>query len=239
MTALCVLAAMLAAGLVIGPARRHALRLSGVLHPRQPAVPGIPVAKSAAHLVRRAALAALVLAAGVVAGAGVLGIALGAAGTIAVLALRTSPTDARIDPDEVPLVADLVAGCLASGAAMPDALDAAVSAAGGELRSACAAVSRALRSGATADEAWQSWLADPWLAPVARTAIRTARSGAATADDLRRISGRLRARRRARVQHRVRRASVWLVVPLGLCFLPAFVLVAVVPLVAGLVPGLG
>jgi tight adherence protein B len=36
----------------------------------------------------------------------------------------------------------------------------------------------------------------------------------------------------------VRRASVWLVVPLGLCFLPAFVLLAVVPLVIGLVPAL-
>jgi hypothetical protein len=48
----------------------------------------------------------------------------------------------------------------------------------------------------------------------------------------------LRAQRRAAAQHRVRQASVWLVVPLGLCFLPAFILVAVVPLVVGLLPSL-
>jgi pilus assembly protein TadC len=36
------------------------------------------------------------------------------------------------------------------------------------------------------------------------------------------------------VQERVARASVWVVLPLGLCFLPAFVLVGVVPIVMGL-----
>jgi pilus assembly protein TadC len=52
------------------------------------------------------------------------------------------------------------------------------------------------------------------------------------------LASRLRSRRRAAAEHRVRQAAVWLVVPLGLCFLPAFVLVAVVPIVIGLFPSL-
>jgi Flp pilus assembly protein TadB len=144
----------------------------------------------------------------------------------------------RVDPDDVAVVVDLVAGCLAAGASLPDALDAAAVAAGETMRADCHAVAAALRSGVPPDEAWRAWLTDPWLAPVARTAVRTSQTGAAAAEDLRRTATRLRAKRRAAAQHRVRRASVWLVVPLGLCFLPAFVLVAVVPLVVGLVPSL-
>jgi Flp pilus assembly protein TadB len=142
------------------------------------------------------------------------------------------------EPDEIAVVIDLVAGCLAGGTGLPDALDAAALAAGERLGASCHEVAVALRSGVPVDEAWQVWAADPWLAPVARTAVRTAASGAAAAAELRRSSARLRARRRSAAQHRVRAASVWLVVPLGLCFLPAFVLVAVVPLVVGLVPSL-
>jgi pilus assembly protein TadC len=76
------------------------------------------------------------------------------------------------------------------------------------------------------------------LAQVARTTVRTTQTGAAAADELRRVAARLRGRRRADVQQRVHRASVWVVVPLGLCFLPAFVLVAVVPVVIGLLSSL-
>ena len=36
----------------------------------------------------------------------------------------------------------------------------------------------------------------------------------------------------------VRRIGVFVVIPLGLCFLPAFLLIGVVPIVAGLVSGL-
>jgi len=36
----------------------------------------------------------------------------------------------------------------------------------------------------------------------------------------------------------VQQVGVWIVVPLGLCFLPAFLAVAVVPLVLGLAPSL-
>jgi hypothetical protein len=39
---------------------------------------------------------------------------------------------------------------------------------------------------------------------------------------------------RARTEAAVRRAGVWVLAPLGLCFLPAFVCLGVAPLVLGI-----
>jgi pilus assembly protein TadC len=186
----------------------------------------------------RVVAAAGIVVAGTVMVGGAAGVVVGVVGAAVAVRIRPRVTLPRVDPDEVPVVVDLLAGCLAAGAGMPAALDAAAVAGGDVLRDGCHQVAAALRMGIPATEAWAGWLADPWLAPVARTAERTAQSGAAVAEDLRRTSARLRARRRTAAQHRVRQASVWLVVPLGLCFLPAFVLVAVVPLVVGLLPSL-
>jgi pilus assembly protein TadC len=183
-------------------------------------------------------VAAIVLVAGVVAVGGPIGVVLGVIGAGVAALVRSREGEPQVDADDVPVVVDLIAGCLAAGATLPDALDAAARVADHVMGSACRSVAAALRSGTPPEEAWQIWLADPWLAPVARTAARTTATGAAASADLRRTSTRLRARRRAAAQHRVRQASVWLVVPLGLCFLPAFILVAVVPLVIGLVPTL-
>ena len=52
-----------------------------------------------------------------------------------------------------------------------------------------------------------------------------------------RWAGDLRQARHDRAANRVRRAGVWVVLPLGCCFLPAFLLVTVVPLVVALVAG--
>jgi pilus assembly protein TadC len=136
--------------------------------------------------------------------------------------------------DEVPLTADLMAACLAAGAAVTDALAAALVAAGPWLRARGEPVVAALRCGSPAAEAWHDWLSDERLAPVARTCVRTAGSGAAAAAELVRVATRMRAARRTQSQQRVARAAVWVVLPLGACFLPAFVAVGVVPLVVSL-----
>jgi Flp pilus assembly protein TadB len=237
--AVTVLAAATAAGCVGRSPPNSPGRLAAALKPmaaRKTA--GITSSTPRARaLVFRWSSAAVILIAGITVG-GSIGILLGGAGAALVLLVRPPPVVPRVDPDDVPVVVDLIAGCLAGGAGLPDALDAAAIAAGEVVQMKCRAVANALRSGMPPEEAWQSWLSDPWLAPVARTGLRTTQSGAAAAADLRRTSTRLRARRRAAAHHRVRQASVWLVVPLGLCFLPAFFLVAVVPLVVGLVPSL-
>jgi Flp pilus assembly protein TadB len=186
----------------------------------------------------RRAVAAAAVVAGILVLGPVLGAVAGAGLAAVVLLVSAGPATVEIDGGAVALVADLVAGCLSAGTLLPDAMAAAAEGADGALGELCRAVATALRAGAPPEQAWASWLADLRLAPIARTAVRTAHSGAATAEELRRTAARLRVQRKAVLQQRVRQASVWVVVPLGLCFLPAFVLVAVVPLVAGLLPSL-
>lgn len=235
-----MVAAMLAVACLIRPRRAAGERLGAVVR-ADPNTPGpVPPPRRAAarSMLARLAAAAIVLCAGAAVIGGAVGLAVGLAAAAAVWLLRPIPAVESVDADGVAVVVDLVAGCLAAGAGLPDALDAAAVAADDVLRAACGAVAGALRSGTPPAEAWRPWLRDPWLGPVARTAQRTAQTGAAAAAELHRTSARLRARRRALAQRRVRQATVWLVVPLGLCFLPAFVLVAVVPIVIGLVPSL-
>ena len=54
-----------------------------------------------------------------------------------------------------------------------------------------------------------------------------------------RLARELRERARAEVESRARSVSTRAAAPLGVCFLPAFVLLGIVPLVAGLVGSLG
>jgi pilus assembly protein TadC len=219
------------------PARGGRKRLGSVLPATASrAATSSPPGRSFSPL--RVIVAAAVLVAGLVAVGGIAGLVIGAVGASLISLVARPQRPEMVPPDDVPVVVDLIAGCLAVGATLPEALDAAARAAPVRLRQSCQRVAAALRSGAPAEEAWESWLDDPSLAPVARSAIRTASSGAATAAEFIRASTRLRARRRARAQYRIRQASVWLVAPLGLCFLPAFVLVAVVPMVMGLLPSL-
>jgi Flp pilus assembly protein TadB len=193
-----------------------------------------PPAASRRWSVRRFVFAGATAVGGVFGLGGVLGLLVGVgAGAGLLLAARPEPPPTAA-PDQVPVVVELLAGCLAAGLALPEALDAAAIAGDAVTRDACRAAAAALRRGAPAAEAWHAWYADPWLEPVARTTARTTQSGAAVAEDLRRVAARIRARRHSRLQQRVQLASVWSVIPLGLLFLPAFVLVAVVPVVIGL-----
>jgi pilus assembly protein TadC len=66
---------------------------------------------------------------------------------------------------------------------------------------------------------------------MAEAARRSAQSGAALSRSLSRCADDLRAQGRDRLQARLQRSAVWLVLPLGLCFLPAFLLAGIVPVV--------
>jgi len=48
------------------------------------------------------------------------------------------------------------------------------------------------------------------------------------------LAGDTRAEARSRADAAVRRAGVWVLAPLGACFLPAFLCLGVVPLVLGI-----
>jgi pilus assembly protein TadC len=135
---------------------------------------------------------------------------------------------------ELPLGLELVAGCLHAGVPLEAAVSAACSALGGRFAATLAPVAAALTIGAAPADAWLELAADPVLGPVARALSRAARTGEPVADALDRLAADRRRAHRAAGAAAARRAGVSAVAPLGACFLPAFVLIAVVPVVAGL-----
>ena len=137
-----------------------------------------------------------------------------------------------------PLALDLVAACLASGATVEASVGAAASAVGGPAGSLLREAVSAARLGAPPSTAWRDVAAQPALAGLARAVVRAHDTGAPLGDVLPRLAAQARATRRATAEARVRTASVRLTAPLGLAFLPAFVLLGVVPVVASWVGAL-
>ncbi|MER5348957.1 type II secretion system F family protein [Kitasatospora sp. NPDC002551] len=136
---------------------------------------------------------------------------------------------------QLPLTAELLAACLGS-AASPAAAVAAVGASvdapmGPRLLSTAAE----LALGAPPEVCWRRLGEEhPPLAPLARCLARTSLSGAPAAAALCGLASGRRAEAVRTAHARVRRAGVLATAPLGLCFLPAFVLVGVAPVVVGL-----
>lgn len=145
---------------------------------------------------------------------------------------RGARPNAAPGPVPVPVVLELVAAALSCGLSSTEALAAAVRAAGSSAAPDLGPVVEALRLGARPDVAWQR--AGPSYAPLARTLLLSARTGAAAAPALRRAAADERTARAHRAHIAAQRLGVELVVPLGLLTLPAFVLLAVVPVLLGL-----
>ncbi len=166
----------------------------------------------------------------VVATGSVLGACWLVAGRDAAVATRTRTAESAA----LPSAADLLVVCLASGASPEDSLALVAAAVGPPLASRLEQVSAALRLGAQPAEAWAS--ADPQdpLAPLRRAFARAADTGAPLADTVAGVADDQRQRHRWRAQAAARRAGVLAVGPLVLCFLPAFVLLGVVPIVLGI-----
>jgi pilus assembly protein TadC len=138
---------------------------------------------------------------------------------------------------ELPFAIDLIAAALRAGATPDAAARLVADAVGGPVARHLNRVERALRLGATAGEAWAYLGASEATARVVRAAQRSGHSGAALAGALAGVAEDLRADVLLRTEARVRTAGVLIVLPLGLCFLPAFVLTGLVPVVAAVVGG--
>jgi tight adherence protein B len=82
-------------------------------------------------------------------------------------------------------------------------------------------------------EAWEPLRDDPHLGPVARLAESGSRNGARLAEGVRAQATRLRAEAADASLAGAERVLVVVAAPLTLCFLPAFVLVGLIPLVVG------
>jgi Flp pilus assembly protein TadB len=133
----------------------------------------------------------------------------------------------------VPHAVDLMAACLTVGLSPDAALDQVTAAVDPPLREELAAVAARLRLGVDPATVWRDLAAHPQLGGLGRTVSRAVDSGASVADAMQRLADDLRRQHRATTETRARAVGVQAALPLGVCLLPAFVLVGVVPLVAG------
>ncbi|HSS67847.1 MAG TPA: type II secretion system F family protein [Nocardioidaceae bacterium] len=150
---------------------------------------------------------------------------------------RLEPPSARRRRAEIerdlPLAVELLAACAMTGLAIETSLDVVASAVGGSLHEILAGHTARLRLGADPVDEWRRLQRLPPVEALARSMVRSAESGAAVVELLDRLADDLRKARAASLQRRARSVGVRAAGPLGLCFLPAFMLVAVVPTVVG------
>lgn len=165
------------------------------------------------------------------------------AGTVVgVVASRAEPVAVRRRREEVrrdlPPVVALLAAALRSGAGPVDAVDLVCRALPGPAADRLVPVAARLRLGADPEAVWGALAADPELGPLGRTMARTQRTGAPVVSAVERLGADLADRGRAEVEDRARAVGVRAAVPLGICLLPSFLLLGIVPLAVSLAAGI-
>ena len=177
----------------------------------------------------------------VAAGAAAGVVAAGVAALLAGLAARTAAarpdgSDAGADAGAGELAGswELLAVCLRAGLPVVTALSAATEPVGGPIGRQLRRVAGLLALGADPATAWAGTAEVPALGAFARAAGRAAGTGAALAHVAAAEAERLRAELLDSAQARAQRAAVHITGPLGLCFLPAFLVLGVAPVVIGL-----
>lgn len=139
---------------------------------------------------------------------------------------------------QLPEALSLLASCLAAGSPTRTAIRLVAEVSPEETAAALDVVTSHILVGRSEEEAWRALAKDPLRAPVwGRPAVdlaRNASSGAAVVEMLRAQARRARAERRGAIEKRARTVGVSSVLPLMVCFLPAFIMVGVVPIIAGL-----
>jgi Flp pilus assembly protein TadB len=90
------------------------------------------------------------------------------------------------------------------------------------------------RWGAGGVEAWRAVERDDELAPLVRAMVRSHSSGASVVEAVERLADELERELLARAEDAARRVGVAAAMPLGVCLLPAFLLLGVVPTVAAM-----
>lgn len=156
---------------------------------------------------------------------------------------RAEPESVRRRREAIAADLPVLVGLLRSGVAAGLSPIAAISAACAALPGPAAAqLSIAIAPvglGADPGEVWRSVAALPGLAPLGRALVRAHESGAGIVPVIGRLAEELGRERRAEIEDRARRVGVRAAVPLGVCLLPAFLLLGIAPVVGGLIGSLG
>ncbi|MET7679058.1 type II secretion system F family protein [Streptomyces sp. NPDC005423] len=145
--------------------------------------------------------------------------------------------DASVAAQQLPLAADLLAACIAAGASPVVAAQAVGEAIAGPVGERLARGAAEIRLGGEPGDAWRSLASVPGAGPLARLLERADESGLPTAGPVARLAADTRADWTRTATARARRAAVLVTAPVGLCFLPAFIAVGVLPVVIGLAGG--
>jgi pilus assembly protein TadC len=143
--------------------------------------------------------------------------------------------DGPVDPLAVAAALDVFAACLASGMAVAGAAAATAPSAPPPLAGVLGRAAELLAVGADATTAWSGHGAnDRHVEALTRLARRSAASGAALAQGVVELAEQSRQDAGDAARAGGERASVLIAGPLGLCYLPAFLCLGVVPVVMGL-----
>ncbi|GAA1940191.1 type II secretion system F family protein [Nocardioides marmoribigeumensis] len=166
-------------------------------------------------------------------------VALGVRRKVASAETRTARRRRVAVEQELPHVVDLLASLMVAGAAPEEALERVRRVVHPAMAEELRPWSERLRLGADPSTVWTELADDRLLGRLGACLRRATASGAPVADALDRLGADLRAATRAGTLERVRQVEVRATAPLAACLLPAFVLLGVVPLVAGTVGRLG
>ena len=134
---------------------------------------------------------------------------------------------------DLPLAVELLAACLRAGRPPQQALTTVATAVRGPLADLFTKVAHHLTLGADPLEAWAELSAEPACASFARAIHRSIRSGAPLSKILEYLADDTRQLHHHAADQRARAIESRSALPLGLCFLPAFVLLSIVPTIAG------
>jgi Flp pilus assembly protein TadB len=211
--------------------------------PPRAGLPRSPTVQAASDEQSRRGRPVLCLLAGVGAALFVGGPAGLATGVVAAVAAwvvlgRSEPTVVRREREtvrrELPHLVALLAAALRAGAAPTEAARLVCRALPGPTTRRLERTVARLELGADPGEVWARLAREPGLAPLGRALARSQATGASVVAAVERLSDELAREARGQVEDRARAVGVKAAVPLGLCLLPAFVLIGIVPLVAGL-----
>lgn len=205
---------------LFGPARTH----------RRP-----PPALLAALATPVAALVVLGWPLGLVAGAGIAPLAHRVVGRLETAAVRERTQRVVV---QLPGALDLMVTALEVGRPPAVALVLAASATPAPLGDELGALASRLQVAGDPILVWEAVLSDPVLGVLGRAMRRAESSGMPVAQVISGAADDLRREHRARRREDSRKVAVRTAAPLGVCFLPAFFLIGIVPTVMGAFQGL-
>lgn len=133
---------------------------------------------------------------------------------------------------DTPRALDLLASCLAAGLPVRAALRAVVEVVDGPLGEDLTQVLRLTDLGHDDVSAWRTLARHDQLGPAALDLARSVETGSLLVESLLVHADVAREDRRGQVEAAARRVGVRSVMPLMLCFIPAFLLIGIVPTVA-------